>query len=986
MIENPNRPDKRSDLTRWNRAGLSRFQYVDGDAAVWLEELRIALLGLTARGAPFEERLPETWRERFSQAEDQWPSVAERAAFDDALVWKALARAYPDRPETARRRNARLLAQYAAPPDEYGWEIARAAARAAHVLLGHQNAYANEGYLRTATQWDNIRKLAAMVNHQPAPPSSAIVTVGLIVERALLATEIPRGLAMKYTPPEGGAPVIFETLKPIKTHADLNDARAAGWNFDPEPLNFADDLWIADEEAALSPGSVGVLAAPSGDGPVSATTILDVGPGPIAGAVEISLDASGGWPRGAAVLHVDPKDTRRGSPRSTASILTLRLASAASHPVGSIVLVNTGGGGGPQPLKVLANADGHLKLDSGPMGGENVTVETLVPFSGSGASLIVSLGAASLGYFANASGGIETAAGVNEPAKDADDDVVPGKFIGIRFNTSAATGNLYVPASFAKRENAAVVGAPPVVVPGASKPERVVSFAGKPPKGLAVGDHMIMRAMSGGALTALRVAGVLVGADRYTLEFHADVTADIAGFEPDRFEFLGPMTRALRPFDFDRDPNAAFDGATVLLAGLDNAAQDLIRPGRACLIEDERAGGAPPALVMVLDAFEGDWGFEVVFASSEGLAGFQAGWTKLNFNAVLASHGETKSPKTLGSGDAERPRQAFPFSAKGVSFVPSSVAETGVAPDMDVAVDGVIWAYRDLIDPLADGTESYSVALTEDNAMTIQFRRRLPTGANNVIVRRHRVGVGPGGTVPARAFTKPMKKNRHVLAVTQPFAATGGAEREPVEDIRANAPARLAANGRAVSLRDFERLCARRSDIWQARARASADPKRSERVAVVIVPANGGEAGPTLAAEMKAYLQARTLPGLRVAIEDYRAVRLILQTTIFVKVEKFDKNDVRVAAHAALVTEFGLARRRLGQPVYIAEVAAALERVEGVETATVQAFGVSSDSPDIERVAVVGGAASALFPAGDQVIHVYPASAGADFTVAVEAL
>jgi hypothetical protein len=32
-----------SDLTRWNRAGLSRLHYTDGNAATYLEDLRLAL-------------------------------------------------------------------------------------------------------------------------------------------------------------------------------------------------------------------------------------------------------------------------------------------------------------------------------------------------------------------------------------------------------------------------------------------------------------------------------------------------------------------------------------------------------------------------------------------------------------------------------------------------------------------------------------------------------------------------------------------------------------------------------------------------------------------------------------------------------------------------------------------------------------------------------------------------------------------------------
>ena len=145
MTTPPERPDKRLDLTRWNRAGLARFAYVDGDAAVWLEELRLAMMGLAARGAPFDERLPETWRDRFMAARQEWPSAEAQSLYRDRLAWRTLWRDFPDRPETAGKRNLRLLAQYDRAPGDHGWEIMRAFARASHVLLGHLDAYANEG-------------------------------------------------------------------------------------------------------------------------------------------------------------------------------------------------------------------------------------------------------------------------------------------------------------------------------------------------------------------------------------------------------------------------------------------------------------------------------------------------------------------------------------------------------------------------------------------------------------------------------------------------------------------------------------------------------------------------------------------------------------------------------------------------------------------------------------------------------------------------
>src|SRR5690606_29809967 len=113
-MSNPaSRPGRRLDLTRWNRAGLSRFAYVDGDAATWLDELRIATMGLVARGANFDERLPETWADRMSQPTSEWPDPAAMEAFRSTLAWDDLWQAFPERPENARRRNQRLLEQYA---------------------------------------------------------------------------------------------------------------------------------------------------------------------------------------------------------------------------------------------------------------------------------------------------------------------------------------------------------------------------------------------------------------------------------------------------------------------------------------------------------------------------------------------------------------------------------------------------------------------------------------------------------------------------------------------------------------------------------------------------------------------------------------------------------------------------------------------------------------------------------------------------------
>ena len=128
------------DLTRWNRAGLRRFRYVQGNAATYLELVRAEL------AARFED----------------WggPKVHVPAALED-----------PER-DPLRFRN-RLTEQYAEPRRDMAWEIARTFARAVHVLVAHVDAFANEGYLDTVSQWDFARKLVEMLDYHPAAPASA---------------------------------------------------------------------------------------------------------------------------------------------------------------------------------------------------------------------------------------------------------------------------------------------------------------------------------------------------------------------------------------------------------------------------------------------------------------------------------------------------------------------------------------------------------------------------------------------------------------------------------------------------------------------------------------------------------------------------------------------------------------------------------------------------------------------------------------------
>jgi hypothetical protein len=136
------------DLTRWNRAGLSRFRYVDGNAVTFLEELRQALI------------------DRFSDPDAkrlQWRDLVPKREGDSDNGWKRLEDERNRlQQEFPRESLNRLLAQYHDDRRDWAWEIGRVLARSSHVLTEYIDAYANEGFLGTATQWDNVRRLVEM--------------------------------------------------------------------------------------------------------------------------------------------------------------------------------------------------------------------------------------------------------------------------------------------------------------------------------------------------------------------------------------------------------------------------------------------------------------------------------------------------------------------------------------------------------------------------------------------------------------------------------------------------------------------------------------------------------------------------------------------------------------------------------------------------------------------------------------------------------
>ena len=966
--------DNKPDLARWNRGGLTRFDYVDANAATLLEETRLALLGLYLRGGPWPDRAPDAWRELALRADQDRPDPAKIESLLDRVDWSRLLPDLHGAPIDRAQFNARLLQQYHDAPDNPAWEVMRAFARACHILTTHLDAFANEGYLRTATQWENLRRLAEMVNYRPSPPASATSLVALLLDAEKGPAEIEAGLAMKFTPPAGGSPVTFETLDTIKAHPGLNAVHLAGWNRNRTRLGPDKNLWIgAAAGSAVAAGALGLLVRRRAQlEQLRPVTVRESVPQADDDRVELALSPARLWRRDEAALNLEPEKCLIGLPRTDGEALTLQLDTAANYAPGAIVRILRSDGRRFRAV-VTEALNGYLRLLTSHRPVGEVQVEALVPFSAKNGLYETPAEITAL-YFRRVAGtGLPIMPGILDA-----NITVNNTTIARRFRRQAeAGGDGYAHVSGSKSESATVVGAPPEIIPGLGvKPLRTVAFAGKPPQSVVEGAYFVARETTSGAMTGLRVEGIRTAEKRYHLLFSIRIDTP-----PHRTEFHGPMGMELRPEDHDRSQLPAVADSRLTLDGLSRPAAELLKPGRAFILQYETAAERLAATGKIKERkFLPGGAVEIDFTCDTGLTGWKAGDTTLRFNAVTISHGETRGARTLGSGDGEREAQEFSFKIQDVSFVPSTAAAAGVVPDLGITVDGVKWQYADETDAQADNSRAWSYALEEDGSLRLQFRRRLATGKGNVTVSRYRVGVGAAGNaLTAFAIDKPMKKHRFVTGIIQPFAASGGADREAVASMRTNAPAQIVANGRAVSLADFERLCVRHAQVAQAKAWHDVRAGMADIVRIIVIPQGGGMVGAALVGDLIDYLKPRALPGIGIAIDPHTGIGLDLGVTLKADLDGYAVSDIRAAAMAALGEAFSLARRKLGQPLYVAEVMACLTGLDGIDAALITRFETLSTPPGL-RAGRVSGKVTAFFPEADQIL-LLDTAAGLDVKV-----
>jgi predicted flap endonuclease-1-like 5' DNA nuclease len=400
----------------------------------------------------------------------------------------------------------------------------------------------------------------------------------------------------------------------------------------------------------------------------------------------------------------------------------------------------------------------------------------------------------------------------------------------------------------------------------------------------------------------------------------------------------GDFEHEIRATGWDRNLTPVTGTTLQLDANSLTRLPSLLERGRKLILEQESGDdfeGAIEAEVMSVDPVALTVEVSPALTSNDG---FTLGNTVVRGNVAAAGHGERKPRKVLGSGDATATHPSFVLEVEGVSFVADATQPSGVRADITVEIGNQKWLQVANLKDSDAADPAYTVRMTEDGYIRIGFGdgrhgRRVPSGTNNIRVS-YRVGTGLDGNLAEGSLKKAVRPHYLVESVRQPVAASGGGDLETLTSLRDNAPASLLTLERAVSLADFTHLAARQSSVWQARAFSrSSGRERYETVEVVVVPAGGGELG-DLEDTLRDFLNAHAIPGVNVEVSPYEPIRFDLEATLRIDPDLYSPDDVLENVRQALIDGFSLAKRKLGQDLFLSEVFQVVEGTNGVQNST----------------------------------------------------
>ena len=868
---------------------------------------------------------------------------------------------------------------------------------AADVLTFYRERITNEGFLRTATEEFSLRELARQVGYKPRPGIAASVRLAYSLDPTAAPVVIPAGAKAQTVPQPGEQMQTFETSESLEARAEWSEMPPRATRIpalDAVTVLLRPTLRLAGTTLSVRPGERLLFVYGPGLGQQVVREVAGVRPDLAHGFVELSLKPRSGLTRPGAELLL--KTVKALSARILVAVPDPKEVSAA-HAVASYLL----GGSAADALEALLRNEPdfkELRAQFTEILGARVDMrQRIEPRSIDDVMRVLDVApAAQLRSSRLLARGVADGLGGAGPKRasllsTASRDMARNLYAAWERLPAVAADRATAPEVLLLRTTAGAYGAaaPKLVRRGRTRFEleelpleaqdRKFAFLDVLVDGVAADSYALVESPRDLDLSSRTI--------RFARVRHAQPAArgdyGISG-KVTRLELADPVTGtplALAPADallsFLRNTTYGVASEPVTLAAeptgeevagatvrLDRLYQGL-DSGRWIIVAGERTdivangtrltGIRDGELAMIASvsqegdpASPGDTPRTVLSLAQPLAYRYLPDATTVYGNVVQATHGETVK-EVIGSGDATVPFARFALRRGPLTFV-SAPTTSGVQGSQDLRANGTkLREVESLLDAGA-GERVYELSVDAAGAVAATFGdgvygARVPSGQENVRAV-YRVGIGSPGNVQAAQISLLTSRPLGVKGVINPLPASGGADRDGPESIRANAPLAalvLSPLSRLVSISDYEYFARRFAGIGDAFATRLSDGAY-ECIHVTLagtdnIPLSADDA---LVTSLATAFADFGNPALPVVIAVRELIALFVQARVVLQADA-DEDTVVPEIRRRVLHAFSPARRRLAQPAYLSEVTTAIQQAPGVDWVDVEVFGGISE-------------------------------------------
>jgi uncharacterized phage protein gp47/JayE len=249
------------------------------------------------------------------------------------------------------------------------------------------------------------------------------------------------------------------------------------------------------------------------------------------------------------------------------------------------------------------------------------------------------------------------------------------------------------------------------------------------------------------------------------------------------------------------------------------------------------------------------------------------------------------------------------------------------------------WTLRESLAFSREGQKDFAIEVDEEDRATVIFGDGV-LGAipapGSVIKASYRVGGGSQGNVTPNTIQTIIDAPQLALLgaqVTNPGAATGGAERESIEHAVSHAPQVFRSLKRAVTAQDYEALAL----DFKGVGKVLADGTSWNVVTLFVAPAGGGQVSDVLEANLLAYFEDKRPISTIIEIEDVDYVPIYVTAEVGVK-SYYNRDDVKEQVQQAVSKLLAFENVDFQQTVYLSKFYEAIEAIDGVAFVNISEF------------------------------------------------